>query len=48
MQSGYAGEKRGEIHGKFRGICPNHIDIRKVSGYLPESHRYTESFGVFT
>ena len=46
MQSDYAGENRGEIHGKFRGICPNQGDIRKVSGYPPKSGRYTESFRI--
>ena len=46
MQSGYAGEKRGEIHGKLRGICPNQGDIQKVSGYPPKSERYAESVGV--
>ncbi len=36
----------GEIYRKCRDIYPNQGDIQKMSGYLPKSGRYTETFRI--
>jgi len=36
----------GEIYRRCQDIYSNQGDIQKVSGYLPKSGRYTESFRI--
>jgi len=36
----------GEIYRRCQDISSNQGDIQKVSGYLPKSGRYTESFRI--
>ena len=38
----------GEIYRRCQDISSNQGDIQKVSGYLPKSGRYTESFRIIS